>query len=84
MLTALGAAFFLLGLRFMLLRWREFDIGGQRIRHAVDEAEQELRRGVIALRSTDNSREWDEAPKQDAMDEVRIVQARSDPPGPSL
>jgi hypothetical protein len=84
MLTALGAAFFLLGLRFALLRWRELAIAEGRIQAAVRHAEEEVRCGVSGLRLLGDypaatERLMDDAP----MDEGRIVQARSDPPGPS-
>lgn len=76
---ALGAVFFLLGLRFMLLRWREMDIGERRIRQAIHETERALRDGVNVMRSTDDFRA---GVAQHEADESRVVQARSDPPGP--
>lgn len=82
MMLALGTLFFLLGLRFMLLRWRELGIAETRIRAAVDGAERELRRGVTVVRALDDSRE--SAAHSTDLDDPRIVQAKSDPPSPLL
>lgn len=82
---ALGALFFLLGLRFAMLRWRELAIAEKRIQTAVRDAEREVKRGVNDLRQRlDDSHEA--APREPALeaDETQIVQARSDPPGPLL
>jgi hypothetical protein len=84
MLTAMGAVFFLLGLRFMLLRWREFAITGDRMQAAVTNAETEIRRGVSGLRATVDSVATAERQMCASCEtDDRIVQAKSDPPGPS-
>ena len=81
-LLALGAVFFLLGARFMLLRWHEFTIAQARINNAVEDAKRELRDGVSGLRLTIASHA--EPERRTETDDSRIVQARSDPPGPLL
>lgn len=87
MLTAFGAIFFLLGFRFMVLRWREFSIAEKRLRAATDAAERELRAGVEARfrsRRLDARVEDVALPTNETLlvDEIRIVQAKSDPPPP--
>ena len=82
MMFALGAAFCLFGLRFMLLRWRELDFAQRRISRAVYDAERELQRSVSAHRSRVDSVEA--AAHSSETDDSRIVQARSDPPNPLL
>jgi len=81
---ALGALLFLLGLRFAMLRWRELAIAEKRIQAAVTDAEREVRRGVNELRQQDGSHASGELATALEADETRIVQARSDPPGPLL
>jgi len=78
---ALGAAFCLFGLRFMLLRWRELDFAQRRINRAVHDAERELQRGVSVHRSLIDSAEV--VARSNETDD-RIVQARSDPPSTFL
>lgn len=80
MMLAIGALFFLLGLRFMLLRWRELGMAETRIKAAVESAERELRRGVTVVQELDDSREL--AERSIDLDEFRIAQAKSDPPSP--
>lgn len=80
MMLALGALFFLLGLRFMLLRWRELGMAETRIKAAVESAERELRRGVTVVQELDDSREL--AERSIDLDEFQVVQAKSDPPSP--
>jgi len=82
MMFALGAAFCLFGLRFMLLRWREFDFAQRRINRAVHDAERELQRGVSVHRSLIDSAEV--VARSNETDDSRIVQASSDPPTPLL
>jgi len=81
MMFALGAAFCLFGLRFMLLRWRELDFAQRRINRAVHDAERELQRGVSVHRSLIDSAEV--VARSNETDD-RIVQARSDPPSTFL
>jgi len=80
--TALGAVFFLLGVRFALLRWRELSVAEQRIQTAVHETERQLRHGVSELRSTVASREQLAHPSEMDPDAHLVVQATSDRPGP--
>lgn len=80
MMFAVGALFFLLGLRFMLLRWRELGMAETRIKAAVESAERELRRGVTVARALVDSRELAEHSLD--LDELQVVQAKSDPPSP--
>ena len=82
MMFALGAAFCLFGLRFMLLRWRELDFARHRIDQAVHNAERELQRGVSVHRSLVDSAEV--AARSNETDDSRVVQARSDPPSTFL
>ena len=82
MMLALGALFFLLGLRFMMLRWRELGMAETRIRAAVEDAKHELRRGVTVVQALDDSRE--SAAHSTDLDDPQIVQAKSDPPSPLL
>ena len=79
-MLALGALFFLLGLRFKLLQWREYSVTQTRLQAAVDDAKRELRRGVTVVQALDDSREL--AERSIDLDEFRIVQAKSDPPAP--
>ncbi len=81
MMFALGAAFCLFGLRFMLLRWREFAITEQRMRRARDEVEDAFRVGVNVLRRDDFREAAEDLVERR---EVRIVQATSDHPNPLL
>lgn len=80
MLTALGAAFFLLGVRFALLRWRELDLAERRIERAVQEAEREIRTGVSVISPAASPVML--AHQIETSTDDRVVQARSDPPGP--
>ena len=80
--TALGTVFFLLGIRFALLRWRELSVAEQRIQAAVRETEWQLRHGVNELRSTVASHERPAHPSETDLDAYRVVQAKSDRPGP--
>lgn len=82
MMFALGAAFCLFGLRFMLLRWRELDFARHRIDQAVRNAERELQRGINVHRARVDSAEV--AARSNETDDSRIVQARSAPPTPLL
>jgi hypothetical protein len=82
LLTAFGAIFFALGFRFMVLRYRELAIAERRIRQATDRAVLEFRNGVSAIRSQDDFPESTEHPTDCETCEVRVVPARSDPPGP--
>ena len=71
---ALGATFCLFGLRFMVLRWREFAITEQRMSRARSEVEDAFRAGVSALQPRlDDSRESAEC--SPAAHDVRTVQA---------
>lgn len=84
MLTAFGAIFFMLGFRFMVLRWREFSLAEKRLRAAIDAAECELRAGItgrpIRARRLDDLGEVAALQTEQQVDEIRIVQAKSDPP----
>lgn len=80
MLFALGAVFFALGFRFFMLRWREHDFAEKRLHAAIEQAERELTRGVNAVRSPVVNHELARQARE--QDEHRVVQARSDPPGP--
>ena len=81
MMFALGAAFCLFGLRFMVLRWREFAITERRMSRARVEVEEALRTGVSALQPRDGSH--GEAARLTEAHDARIAQA-SDPPRPSV
>lgn len=83
MLTALGVLFFLLGFRFMALRYRELSIAERRIRRAAHAAELEFQRGVNVLKQTDDSPESTVRQTDCETCEAQVVQAKSDPPGPS-
>ena len=80
--TALGTVFFLLGIRFALLRWRELSVAERRIQTAVRETERQLRHGVSELRSTVASRAEPAHQSETELDAYRVVQATSDRPGP--
>ena len=82
MMLALGALFFLLGLRFKLLQWREYSVTQTRLQAAVEDAKHELRRGVTVVQALDDSRE--SAAHSTDLDDPQIVQAKSDPPSPLL
>lgn len=80
MMIALGALFFLLGLRFKLLQWREYSAAQTRLQAAVEDAKRELRRGVTVVQALDDSHEL--AERSLDLDEFQVVQAKSDPPSP--
>lgn len=85
LLTAFGAIFFALGFRFMVLRFREYDIARRRIRQAADDAVLEFKNGVKSVsdqRSMDDFLASTERPTDCETCGARVVPARSDPPGP--
>jgi hypothetical protein len=91
MLTALTALSFAAGLRFALLRWRELDIAEKRIQAAVDDAVRELRTGVARVndeargaRPRDDLADAEQQATAEPPHSSRVVQAKSDPPRPSL
>jgi len=81
MMFALGAAFCLFGLRFMLLRWREFTITEQRMIRARNEVDEAVRAGVTVLQRGDFREESEDLAERR---EAPIVRAASDHPSPLL